>query len=115
MCPSSSTASLPALDLDHLDQSTLGNPGLAREVLGLFADQAVRVLGQLATVPADAGALAHTLKGSARAIGAFGVAEAAAALELAIRDGTTPTQALAKLDAAVTAARAEVEKLLCRP
>jgi HPt (histidine-containing phosphotransfer) domain-containing protein len=100
------------IDLDHLGRSTLGNVSLAREVLGLFADQAARVQGQLAVVPPDAGALAHTLKGSARAIGAFAVADAAAALELAIREGRAPTQALADLDAAVTAARAAVEAIL---
>jgi HPt (histidine-containing phosphotransfer) domain-containing protein len=100
------------IDLDHLGQSTLGNTSLAREVLGLFADQAARVQGQLAAVPADASALAHTLKGSARAIGAFAVADAAAALELAIREGQAPTQALADLDAAVKAARATVEAIL---
>jgi HPt (histidine-containing phosphotransfer) domain-containing protein len=100
------------IDLEHLDQSTLGNPSLAREVLGLFSDQAARVQGRLAAMPADAGALAHTLKGSARAIGAFAVADAAAALELAIREGRAPTQALADLEAAVTAARAAIEALL---
>jgi HPt (histidine-containing phosphotransfer) domain-containing protein len=112
MSSSPSLAGHGPIDLDHLDQSTLGNPSLAREVLGLFADQAARVQGQLAAVPADAGALAHTLKGSARAIGAFAVADAAAALELAIREGQAPTQALADLEAAVTAARAAIEAIL---
>jgi HPt (histidine-containing phosphotransfer) domain-containing protein len=93
----------------------LDDAGLAREVLGLFADQAARVLGQLASLPPDAGALAHTLKGSARAIGAFGVAAAAEALELASRDGRPPAQALADLDAAVKDARAAVETILRRP
>ena len=114
MSPPSPSAGRPAIDLNHLSHSTLGNPSLAREVLGLFAEQATRVLGQLATVPPEAGALAHTLKGSARAIGAFAVADAAAALELAIRDGQAPSQALARLDAAVSAARIEVDELLCR-
>ena len=111
-------SSLPSLagrspiDLEHLGQSTLGDASLAREVLGLFADQAARVQRQLAAVPADAGTLAHTLKGSARAIGAFAVADAAAALELAIREGQAPAQALADLEAAVTAARAAVAAIL---
>jgi HPt (histidine-containing phosphotransfer) domain-containing protein len=115
MTSSSPIAGHDPIDLDHLRQNTLGNPGLAREVLGLFAEQVARVYGQLATLPPDAGALAHTLKGSARAIGAFSVAEAAAALELAIRDGTAPAQALADLDVAVTAARAAVEEILLQP
>ena len=112
MSSSPSLAGRGPIDLEHLGHSTLGNTSLAREVLGLFADQAARVQGQLAAVPADASALAHTLKGSARAIGAFAVADAAAALELAIREGQAPTQALADLEAAVTAARAAVEAIL---
>ncbi len=50
---------------------TLGDAGLEREVLAMFSAQAVSLVGMLAALPADAGALAHTLKGSARAIGAF--------------------------------------------
>ena len=115
MSSSSPIAGHVPIDLDHLRRSTLGEPGLAREVLGLFADQVARVHGQLAKLPPNAGALAHTLKGSARAIGAFSVAEAAAALELMIRDGTAPAHALADLDAAVTAARAAVEEILRQP
>jgi HPt (histidine-containing phosphotransfer) domain-containing protein len=115
MSSSPSIAERGPIDLEHLGRSTLGNTRLAREVLGLFADQAARMQGQLAAVPPDAGALAHTLKGSARAIGAFAVADAAAALELAIREGRVSVQALADLDAAVTAARAAVEAILRKP
>ena len=115
MSSSPSIANQEPIDLEHLGRSTLGNSSLAREVLGLFADQAARVQGQLAAAPHDAGALAHTLKGSARAIGAFAVADAAAALELAIREGQLSTGVLADLDAAVTAARAAVEAILREP
>jgi HPt (histidine-containing phosphotransfer) domain-containing protein len=115
MLSSSPIAGHGPIDLDHLDRNSLGDADLAREVLGLFADQLTRVVGQLATLPSDADALAHTLKGSAQAIGAFDVAEAAAALELAIHDGRVPTQALADLDAAATAARAAVEDMLRQP
>jgi HPt (histidine-containing phosphotransfer) domain-containing protein len=115
MCSSPPPANPGPIDLEHLRQSTLGNSDLAREVLGLFADQAARVLLQLASLPPDADALAHTLKGSARAIGAFGVAEAASALERAIRDGATVAQALADLKQAVTSALAAVETILQRP
>ena len=65
------------IDLEHLGRMTLGDAGLEREVLAMFAAQAVSLIGTLATLPPDAGALAHTLKGSARAIGAFAVADAA--------------------------------------
>ena len=66
------------IDLEHLRRMTLGDAGLEREVLAMFAAQTVSLIGTLATLPAEAGALAHTLKGSARAIGAFAVADAAA-------------------------------------
>jgi HPt (histidine-containing phosphotransfer) domain-containing protein len=115
MFSSSSIAGHGPIDLDHLERNTLGDSGLAREVLGLFADQLTRVVGQLATLPPDADALAHTLKGSAQAIGAFDVAEAAAALELAIRNGRARTEALADLDAAAAAVRAVVEEMLRQP
>jgi HPt (histidine-containing phosphotransfer) domain-containing protein len=115
MFSSSPIAGRGPIDLDHLERNSLGDPGLAREVLGLFAEQLTRVVGQLATLPSDADVLAHTLKGSAQAIGAFDVAEAAAALELAIHDERAPTRALADLDAAATAARAAVEEMLRQP
>ena len=54
-------------------------------------------------MPADASALAHTLKGSARAIGAFAVADAAARLEAAIARGFDTSAALAELGEAVAA------------
>ncbi|MGA7996925.1 MAG: Hpt domain-containing protein, partial [Bradyrhizobium sp.] len=60
------------IDFEHLQRMTLGDAGLEREVLAMFSAQAVRLVEALARLPADAGALAHTLKGSARAIGAFG-------------------------------------------
>src|SRR3954462_6506887 len=76
------------IDIEHLRRMTLGDAGLEHEVLAMFSAQAARLIDPLATLPAEAGALAHTLKGSARAIGAFGVAEAAERLEAAIDDDT---------------------------
>jgi len=102
------------IDLEHLRRTTLGDAGLEREVLGMFLMQAGRLVGALAAMPLEASALAHTLKGSARAIGAFRVADRAGELEPAIRDGD-PTQALAELDAAVAEARAAIEHILSRP
>ena len=102
------------VDLEHLRRMTLGNVGLEREVLGMFARQAGDLAGALAAMPAEAGALAHTLKGSARAIGAFRVAETAEALEAAIRDSQAPAQALADLSDAVGAAQAAITAILHR-
>ncbi len=71
------------IDIDHLRRMTLGDAALEREVLTMFSAQASRLTQALAALPADAPALAHTLKGSARAIGAFAVGDAAAHLESA--------------------------------
>jgi HPt (histidine-containing phosphotransfer) domain-containing protein len=102
------------IDLQHLQRMTLGDAGLEREVLAMFSAQTVRLIATLAALPADAGALAHTLKGSARAIGAFGVADAAAALEAVLaKDGDT-APALAALGDAVALARSAVDAMLRR-
>ena len=75
------------IDFEHLKRMTLGDAGLEQEVLAMFSAQSAKWLDTLATLPAETGALAHTLKGSARAIGAFVVAEAAARLETALAHG----------------------------
>jgi HPt (histidine-containing phosphotransfer) domain-containing protein len=102
------------IDFEHLKRMTLGDAGLEQEVLAMFAAQSVKLMAQLATVPADAGALAHTLKGSARAIGAFAVAEAAARLEAVLGNGSDPSGPLAELGDAVAEARAAIETVLRR-
>lgn len=102
------------IDTGHLDRMTLGDAGLEREVLAMFSAQAVRLMVSLANSPADAGVVAHTLKGSARAIGAFGVADAAEALEAAARAGDDPAEALAELADAVAQARAAIDAILRR-
>jgi HPt (histidine-containing phosphotransfer) domain-containing protein len=93
---------------------TLGDASLEREVLAMFSAQAVGLADALATLPSDAGALAHTLKGSARAIGAFDVADAAASLEALIQSGGDPARALAELNDAVAQARTAIDAILRR-
>jgi HPt (histidine-containing phosphotransfer) domain-containing protein len=102
------------IDIEHLSRMTLGDASLEHEVLAMFAAQSVTLLGALAGLPADAGALAHTLKGSARAIGAFGVADAAEGLEAALGNGGNPAQALAGLQDAVAEARCAIDAILRR-
>jgi HPt (histidine-containing phosphotransfer) domain-containing protein len=102
------------IDLEHLRRMTLGDAGLEREVLGMFARQACQLAATLATAPPEASALVHTLKGSARAIGAIRVAAAAAGLEAAIRDGQAPAQALGVLRDRVAEADAAIAALLRR-
>jgi HPt (histidine-containing phosphotransfer) domain-containing protein len=70
------------LDETHLARMTLGDRRLEREVLELFVRQTTIMLGRI--VGADqplAAAAAHTLKGSARGIGAWRVARAAELVE----------------------------------
>jgi HPt (histidine-containing phosphotransfer) domain-containing protein len=102
------------IDFEHLKRMTLDDSGLEQEVLAMFAAQSARLMATLATVPSDAPALAHTLKGSARAIGAFGVAEAADRLEAALADGADPSGRLTELGNAVAQARAAIETVLRR-
>jgi HPt (histidine-containing phosphotransfer) domain-containing protein len=102
------------LDLDHLARMTLGDADLEREVLAMFSEQSVRLVAAMAALPADAAALAHKLKGSARGIGAFAVAEAAAHLECAIRTGDKPAYAFAELKEAVAEVRTAIDELLSR-
>jgi HPt (histidine-containing phosphotransfer) domain-containing protein len=90
----------------------LGDLSLEREVLEMFMLQASRIVDALEGLPSDAKALAHTLKGSARAIGAFGVADRAATLEAALDTGEQPTEALASLREAVTDAQAAIAAIL---
>ena len=96
-------------DLGHLKRMTLGDAGLEREVLAMFAGQAVRLIEALAALPADAAEIAHTLNGSARAIGAFKVAEAAEAFE-----ASPSSEALAALQQAIAQARQAIDAMLRR-
>jgi HPt (histidine-containing phosphotransfer) domain-containing protein len=102
------------IDLEHLGRMTLGDASLQHEVLAMFAAQSVTLIGALATLPPDAGALAHKLKGSARAIGAFAVADAAERLEAALGKGNNPAGALAGLQDAVAQARTAIDAILRR-
>ncbi|MBX9651911.1 MAG: Hpt domain-containing protein [Xanthobacteraceae bacterium] len=102
------------IDFDHLKRMTLGDSGLEQEVLAMFAAQAASLVGTLATMPTDALALAHTLKGSARAIGAFAVADAAARLQTVMASGADPSGGLTELADAVALARTAIEAVLRR-
>jgi HPt (histidine-containing phosphotransfer) domain-containing protein len=104
-------ASVETIDLEHLARMTLGERRLEAEVLTLFDRQAAVLLARMRdSAPAAVAAFAHTLKGSARGIGAWRVAEAAAAVEVdAIRpDAGEVAGALARLAAAVDEAKAAI-------
>jgi len=70
------------VDLAHLSRQTMGDRELEREVLQLFVQHAEVVRGRIL----DAGtgerlSLAHALKGSARNVGAFAIAQCAGEIE----------------------------------
>ena len=102
------------IDSAHLQRMTLGDASLEREVLAMVSAQAAGLVHALANFAGNAGALAHTLKGSARAIGAFAVADAASSLELLIRSGGDQRKALVELNDAVAQARAAIDEILQR-
>jgi HPt (histidine-containing phosphotransfer) domain-containing protein len=102
------------IDFEHLGRMTLGDAILEHEVLAMFSAQAVSLISALAMLPAAAGELAHKLQGSARAIGAFQVADAAGRLETAVLKGDDPAEALAELDDAVEQARTAIDAILRR-
>jgi HPt (histidine-containing phosphotransfer) domain-containing protein len=102
------------IDFEHLSRMTLGDPALQCEVLTMFATQSAKLLDELTTLPPEAGSLVHTLKGSARAIGAFAVAEAAARLETALAEADDARAALDGLRDAVAEAQGAIEAFLSR-
>jgi HPt (histidine-containing phosphotransfer) domain-containing protein len=72
------------IDFAHLAKYTLNDRALEAEILGLFVSQLPESLARLrdAETQAEWRAAAHTIKGSARAVGAGSLAEAAAAAEV---------------------------------
>jgi HPt (histidine-containing phosphotransfer) domain-containing protein len=102
------------IDLVHLARMTMGDRSLEREVLQLFDRQSALLIARMrSAAPAGIATLAHTLKGSARGIGAWRVARAAETLELAALTGPAAVaEALDQLAAASDEARAIIAELL---
>ena len=100
------------IDAEHLVQMTFGDHRLEREVLEIFRRQAAIMLSRIGGVEAAAAAAAiHTLKGSARGIGAWRVARAAERLEQACGEADHAAS-LAELQAATLEARAAIDARL---
>lgn len=97
----------PVLDRAHLARYTLGDARLEAEVLGLFAGQLPKLLQSLNNAASDSDwqMATHTLKGSARSVGAMRLAHAAEAAE---KSGfsASPSERATLIDA-VSAAAAE--------
>lgn len=88
--PEETEATRP-VDLAHLSRYTLGERALEREVLELFCTQSVLYLEQLRGAMSDQAwkDAAHSLKGTARAVGAWRTAQAAERAEALQGDGLT--------------------------
>lgn len=99
------------IDQRHLYQMTLGDHALEREVLSLFDRQVGMLIARMGTVdPSCVAALAHTLKGSARGVGAWPVARAAEAVEAA--DPAELAPAMAALAVVANEAHAAIVEIL---
>jgi HPt (histidine-containing phosphotransfer) domain-containing protein len=104
----------PPIDLVHLARATDGDESLESELLAMFERQSAKLVERLtfADLPRRARAdIAHRLRGSALAIGAFAVAEAAEAVEMTFEGEGEPEAALAALTEAVAQARAAIAAL----
>ncbi len=104
------------IDRDHLARYTFGNIELELEVLQLFAEHAPRYLDGLrsATSEKEWRDAAHTLKGSAGAVGAFHVAELAQGAEALAEsaDAAARQSVIGALDDAISEAQLHIAKLL---
>jgi HPt (histidine-containing phosphotransfer) domain-containing protein len=111
--PSSRASLERPIDLVHLSRMTLGDRGLEREVLALFDRQATVMVSRMRSAsPGSVTTVAHTLKGSARGVGAWRVAAAAEAVELAATGEGDLSAAITRLAAMAEEARAVIAELL---
>ncbi len=109
----------PPLDLVHLARQCLGDQDLETELLGLFRLQAPALMAQLSDSPVLSlqfkARIAHTLRGSALAVGASRVASAAWRIEelasIGGGQGSDETRAVAELQSSVAEAVAEIERI----
>lgn len=103
------------VDLNHLRRFTLGDQELEREVLRLFIEQAPVTIANLKCADSDREwtSAAHTLKGSARAVGAWRLAELAEQAERLgrARDRSVCDQVLCDIDEATRQARHYIASL----
>ncbi len=103
------------VDLAHLRRYTLGDKQLEFEVLGLFAGELPKTVAALRHAANDREwhMAAHTLKGSARAVGAWRLARAAQIAEHhpLTGDPDACAKALASVEAAVEEAEGYIRQI----
>ena len=113
-----SVADPEVLDVDHLSRYTMGNRDLERELLRLFRAQIrAQVTGVAQARDAQDWRFAtHTLKGVARSIGAWAIADTAEKLEQLGHDGDRGAygRLMVALADQVAACEREIERILGR-
>jgi HPt (histidine-containing phosphotransfer) domain-containing protein len=109
-------ASSRPVDLVHLSRYTLGERELEREVLELFCSQSLLYIERLRQAKSDQDwkDAAHSLKGSAQAIGAWRAGDAAARAEALSGDALAELRAvrLSEIESSVREAETYIDGLL---
>jgi len=104
-----------AIDLAHLRRFTMGDEALEIEILGLFSDQLPVTIAALKQADTEKawGIAAHTLKGSARAVGAWPLATIAENAERLgpIPDAAARRQVIERLEVAAAAVQEYIASL----
>src|SRR5690348_17349020 len=106
------------VDLVHLARYTGGDRGLDAEILRLFDQQCQEMVARLERLVDEAPdskawkEIMHTLKGAARGIGAFPLADAAAAAETAAQDRTAIIRAVEQITLRSAAVQNFIEEFL---
>lgn len=101
------------IDLVHLSKYTLGNRTLENELLGLFRTQAGVYLARLADASDDTEwkNAAHSLKGSARGLGAWALAELAEEAEKLLAAAEARPAIMVRIADAIAAVNAFIDSV----
>jgi len=109
------------VDLDHLNRYTGGNAVLNQEILQLFDTQCQEMLVKLEELANQNDLsgkgwkeITHSLKGAARGVGAFALADVAAEAEKLANDRLAAIEAVQRLKAKAGAVHLFIEQLLKR-
>lgn len=107
--------STPEIDFDHLNQYVAGDISLTKEIFGLFKNQVDMWSKQLRPDAEDEiwGALTHSLKGTARAIGAVQLAQVCENAESLVGEGRSLSArqvAVERLETRIDRAMIEIQR-----
>ena len=98
------------IDLVHLARQTCGDRALEADVLGMLSRQLDTLLRRIdGARDEERRQIAHALKGTARNVGAFRLADSAERYESAPRDATALAQLRQEAEAAASFARSLIE------